>query len=197
MARRRGPWPARSCSSPGGARASAARPRPRWSREGARVAIGDLDEDLAKRTAKELGGDVFAIRLDVTDHAGFTAVLDEVEREVGPIDVLINNAGIMPIGNFEDDSFESALPAVLGERLRRHARHPRGDQADEAARARAHRQPRLDGRRRPDAGRSDVLREQARRRRAVRVAVLGTARHRHRPVLRAARRWSRPNWPPA
>ena len=76
--------------------------------EGARVAIGDLDEDLAKRTAKELGGEVFAIRLDVTDHAGFTAVLDEVEREVGPIDILINNAGIMPIGNFEDDSFESA-----------------------------------------------------------------------------------------
>ena len=76
--------------------------------EGARVAIGDLDEDLAKRTAKELGGDVFAIRLDVTDHAGFTAVLDEVEREVGPLDVLINNAGVMPIGNFEDDSFESA-----------------------------------------------------------------------------------------
>jgi NAD(P)-dependent dehydrogenase (short-subunit alcohol dehydrogenase family) len=77
-------------------------------REGARVAIGDLDEDLAKRTAKELGSDVFAIALDVTDHAGFTAVLDEVEREVGPLDVLINNAGIMPIGNFEDDSFESA-----------------------------------------------------------------------------------------
>ena len=51
---------------------------------------------------------MFAIRLDVTDHAGFTAVLDEVEREVGPIDILINNAGIMPIGNFEDDSFESA-----------------------------------------------------------------------------------------
>ena len=51
---------------------------------------------------------MFAIRLDVTDHAGFTAVLDEVEREVGPLDVLINNAGIMPIGNFEDDSFESA-----------------------------------------------------------------------------------------
>jgi short-subunit dehydrogenase len=76
--------------------------------EGARVAIGDLDEDLAKRTAKELGGDVFAIRLDVTDHVGFTAVLDEVEREVGPLDVLINNAGVMPIGNFEDDSFESA-----------------------------------------------------------------------------------------
>jgi NAD(P)-dependent dehydrogenase (short-subunit alcohol dehydrogenase family) len=76
--------------------------------EGARVTIGDLDEELSRRTAEELGAGVRAIRLDVTDHAGFTAVLDEVEREVGPIDILINNAGIMPIGNFEDDSHESA-----------------------------------------------------------------------------------------
>ena len=37
------------------------------------------------------------MHLDVTDHAGFTAFLDEVEREVGPIDVLVNNAGIMPL----------------------------------------------------------------------------------------------------
>lgn len=76
--------------------------------EGARVAIGDLDGELALRTAKELGGDTYALQLDVTDHAAFSAALDEVEREVGPLDVLINNAGVMPIGNFEDDSHESA-----------------------------------------------------------------------------------------
>ena len=72
--------------------------------EGARVAIGDLDEDLTKRAAKELGADVRGLRLDVTDHPGFTAVLDEVERELGPIDILINNAGIMPVITFEDES---------------------------------------------------------------------------------------------
>ena len=68
--------------------------------EGARVAIGDLDEDLTRRAAKEIGPDVLGMRLDVTDHAGFTAVLDEVERELGPLDVLINNAGIMPVNMF-------------------------------------------------------------------------------------------------
>jgi short-subunit dehydrogenase len=67
-----------------------------------------LDVDLAKRTAKELGADVYALELDVTNHAAFTAAFDEVEREVGTVDVMINNAGVMPIGNFEDDTYESA-----------------------------------------------------------------------------------------
>jgi NAD(P)-dependent dehydrogenase (short-subunit alcohol dehydrogenase family) len=74
---------------------------------GARVAIGDLDEDLAKRTAKELGPDVLALRLDVTDHAGFSDFLDEVERQLGPIDVLINNAGIMPLSPLDEESDET------------------------------------------------------------------------------------------
>lgn len=76
--------------------------------KGARVVIGDLDRELAARTAAELGGGVQAVQLDVTDHRGFTAVLDRVENQLGPIDVLINNAGVMPIGPFEDDTHESA-----------------------------------------------------------------------------------------
>ncbi|MFD9892850.1 SDR family oxidoreductase [Amycolatopsis sp. NPDC059027] len=70
---------------------------------GARVVLGDLDDVRAEKTAAELGGDVVALRLDVTDTAGFTAFLDEVERRVGPIDVLINNAGIMPLSALEDE----------------------------------------------------------------------------------------------
>jgi NAD(P)-dependent dehydrogenase (short-subunit alcohol dehydrogenase family) len=82
--------------------------------EGARVAIGDVDEDLARRTAKDLGPEVFAAHLDVTDHAGYTAFLDEVEREVGPIDVLINNAGIMPLSRLDEeaDSTTARLIAI-------------------------------------------------------------------------------------
>jgi short-subunit dehydrogenase len=76
--------------------------------EGARVVIADLDAELADKTAAEIGAGVRALGLDVTDHAAFTAAIDEAEREVGPLEVLINNAGVMPIGRFEDDSYESA-----------------------------------------------------------------------------------------
>ncbi len=79
---------------------------------GAHVAIGDLDEDLTRRAAKDLGGDTLGLRLDVTDHAGFTAFLDEVERELGPIDVLINNAGIMPLALLDEESDETTARQI-------------------------------------------------------------------------------------
>ncbi|MEV4055578.1 SDR family oxidoreductase [Amycolatopsis sp. NPDC049688] len=72
------------------------------SRLGAKVVIGDLDQVRAEKTAGELGAD--ALPLDVTDIRGFTEFLDEVERRHGRIDVLINNAGIMPLGELEAES---------------------------------------------------------------------------------------------
>jgi NADP-dependent 3-hydroxy acid dehydrogenase YdfG len=75
-------------------------------REGATVAIGDLDLDLAQRTAEELGPPTAAFAVDVTDRASFDAFLDAVEGRLGPVDVLVNNAGIMTLGPFvsEDDA---------------------------------------------------------------------------------------------
>jgi NAD(P)-dependent dehydrogenase (short-subunit alcohol dehydrogenase family) len=74
--------------------------------QGARVAIGDLDLELAQATASSIGGGAMARALDVTDRAAFTAFLDEVEAELGPLDVLVNNAGIMPLSPIgeEDDA---------------------------------------------------------------------------------------------
>ena len=72
--------------------------------QGARVGIGDIDAPLAERTASELGSRTIGLALDVTDRASFAGFLDEVERELGPLDVLINNAGIMPIGPFLDET---------------------------------------------------------------------------------------------
>jgi NAD(P)-dependent dehydrogenase (short-subunit alcohol dehydrogenase family) len=77
------------------------------AREGAQVAIGDLDGDLAAVLAAELGGKAIGRKLDVTDHAGFASFLDEVEDELGPIDVLINNAGIMPVVGFDEEAADS------------------------------------------------------------------------------------------
>jgi NAD(P)-dependent dehydrogenase (short-subunit alcohol dehydrogenase family) len=78
------------------------------AREGARVALGDLDGDLASTVAGELGASAaIGRKLDVTDHAGFAAFLDDVEQELGPIDVLINNAGIMPVTEFVSEGADS------------------------------------------------------------------------------------------
>jgi NAD(P)-dependent dehydrogenase (short-subunit alcohol dehydrogenase family) len=72
-------------------------------RKGARVAIGDLDLTLAQQTAAELGGVTIAVALDVTDRSSFTVFLDEAERELGPLDVVVNNAGIMPVTPFAEE----------------------------------------------------------------------------------------------
>ncbi|GAA3572761.1 SDR family oxidoreductase [Amycolatopsis ultiminotia] len=72
-------------------------------RLGARVALGDLDRVRVEKTAGELGPEVLGLPLDVTDTDAFTAFLDEIERRLGPIDVLINNAGIMPLALLEEE----------------------------------------------------------------------------------------------
>lgn len=72
--------------------------------QGAKVAIGDLDAPLAERTAQELGSGSVGLFLDVTDRDSFAAFLDQVESRLGPLDVLVNNAGIMPVGLFVDET---------------------------------------------------------------------------------------------
>lgn len=75
---------------------------------GARVAIGDIEAQLAERTAEELGGGTIGVPLDVTDRESFEGFLEQVEARLGPLDVLINNAGIMPIGSFVEESDATA-----------------------------------------------------------------------------------------
>ncbi|MBZ5736123.1 SDR family oxidoreductase [Nocardioides sp. TRM66260-LWL] len=72
-----------------------------FAARGARVALGDLDEDLAAATAAEIGPAAFAHRLDVRDRASFDAFLAAAEAHHDrPLDVLVNNAGVMPTGAF-------------------------------------------------------------------------------------------------
>jgi NAD(P)-dependent dehydrogenase (short-subunit alcohol dehydrogenase family) len=66
--------------------------------QGAKVAIGDIDGDEAIRAADSIGSGVLSAKLDVTDEGSFRDFIALCERELGPLDVLINNAGIMHIG---------------------------------------------------------------------------------------------------
>lgn len=73
---------------------------------GARVVIGDVEAELCARTAEELcagGGLAVGLPLDVTSPDSFEAFFDEAEGRLGPIDILINNAGVMPTGVFLDE----------------------------------------------------------------------------------------------
>jgi len=65
-----------------------------YVREGATVAIADIDMVRAEQTAKAIGASAFAIRLDVTDQASIDSAIAEVEKRCGGIDILINNAAL-------------------------------------------------------------------------------------------------------
>jgi NAD(P)-dependent dehydrogenase (short-subunit alcohol dehydrogenase family) len=71
-------------------------------RRGALVAIGDIDADTAKDAATALGTGVSAHHVDVTDSESFASFLADAKQTMGGLDVLINNAGVMPIGHFLD-----------------------------------------------------------------------------------------------
>ena len=166
------------------------------TRVGVRVAIGDLDLEAARKTASELGPTALALSLDVTERDSFARFLDETEAQLGPVDVLINNAGIMQVGRFLDEDDLTARRMVdinlhgviLGMKL--------GPAADGRARARAHREHLLAGRQVRGARRRDILRDQARRRRtdrggARRVADDGPRRRRAAELRDAVRRQHR------
>ncbi len=81
-------------------------------RAGMRVAIGDVDFAVAQRTAAELAHGTIAVALDVCDRASVRHFLDVVEERLGPLDVLVNNAGIMHLGTLADEDDASARRQV-------------------------------------------------------------------------------------
>lgn len=82
----------------GGARGIGRATVERFARQGASVAVGDLDADLLGQVAAPYGDRVATARLDVTDPASWREFLAAVGH-LGPWDVLVNNAGIMPLGS--------------------------------------------------------------------------------------------------
>ncbi len=75
----------------------------RLAREGAKVAVADINESGAAKAADEIraaGGSACAVKLDVTSLKSATAAADSVEKELGPVDILVNNAGWDKVQHF-------------------------------------------------------------------------------------------------
>lgn len=68
-----------------------------YIREGARVAIADIDIERAGHTASDLGPSAYAVQLDVTDQLSIDAAIQAVEDRAGRLDILINNAALFDL----------------------------------------------------------------------------------------------------
>ncbi|WP_069268611.1 2-hydroxycyclohexanecarboxyl-CoA dehydrogenase [Paraburkholderia nodosa] len=68
----------------------------RFAAEGARVAVLDLSLEAALKVADQIhekGGQALALRCDITNRAEVETALEQVQAQLGPVDVLVNNAG--------------------------------------------------------------------------------------------------------
>jgi NAD(P)-dependent dehydrogenase (short-subunit alcohol dehydrogenase family) len=96
-----------------------------FARAGARVAIGDLDAEAARSVASDLGGGAIGAALDVTDRKAFASFLDAADGAHGPLDIMVNNAGIDWIGPFHEEPDDvsrrevevNLMGAIFGSRL--------------------------------------------------------------------------------
>jgi NADP-dependent 3-hydroxy acid dehydrogenase YdfG len=89
----------------------------RFAAAGVRVVLGDLDDDLVDKAARTIGRGALGLRLDVADRGSFAAFVERAQAEVGPVDVLVNNAGIMPIAPLVEES-DDATDRIIDVNLR-------------------------------------------------------------------------------
>jgi NAD(P)-dependent dehydrogenase (short-subunit alcohol dehydrogenase family) len=77
-----------------------------YAREGAAVAMADVAADAVGEAAREVadttGGRTLAVVLDVTDAGATEAVADQIAAELGPVDVVVPNAGILALHHAVD-----------------------------------------------------------------------------------------------
>lgn len=78
----------------GGARGMGETHVRRFIEEGAKVVFTDINEELGEKLADELGSNAVFVKHDVTDKDGWAEVVEKTEAEFGPVNILVNNAGI-------------------------------------------------------------------------------------------------------
>ena len=79
----------------------------RFAREGARVAIADIDSDAASAAAAAIGSGALGLAMDVSSKAAVRAATAQVLDEFGQLDILVNNAGYLVYTTFESCSEEN------------------------------------------------------------------------------------------
>lgn len=81
-----------------------------FAREGARVAIIDINEEAAIAAANSIGGNAFALRCDVADGEDVTRAVEAVMATFGRLDIVVNNAGTshrnMPLLDVTEEEFD-------------------------------------------------------------------------------------------
>lgn len=91
----------------------------RFLKSGAKVALWDVDIERAEASAKELTqlGNAVAARCDVTDPASIGEALVATQTALGPVDILVNSAGIAgpnaPVVEYDDDAFRKVVEINL------------------------------------------------------------------------------------
>jgi len=96
----------------GGARGQGAAAARAFTREGAKVVIGDILDEDGKQLADEIGESAVYVHLDVTREDDWAGAVEEGERMFGRIDVLLNNAGILKFARLVDMTPEEYMSVI-------------------------------------------------------------------------------------
>ncbi|OYU47150.1 MAG: 3-oxoacyl-ACP reductase [Rhizobiales bacterium PAR1] len=86
------------------------------ARHGSGVIVTDINADTVAETAKSIrdaGGKAWSFVLDVADPAACEALASRVEKEIGQVSILINNAGICPRHTIDDPNLRAAWDSVM------------------------------------------------------------------------------------
>ena len=80
--------------------------------EGASVVLTDINTENGQALADELGESAHFVQHDVTDEVGWKKVVSETEDTYGPVNILVNNAGISPVMTIEHSTLEDYMNVV-------------------------------------------------------------------------------------
>jgi 3alpha(or 20beta)-hydroxysteroid dehydrogenase len=97
----------------GGARGMGGATSRLFAQEGAKVVIADVLDEAGGALAREIGGNAQFIHLDVTSEDEWRALIDKTEKSFGPIDALVNNAGVLLFKTLQETS-KAEFDRVVG-----------------------------------------------------------------------------------